>query len=247
MVKNMNMHKVLENFIARYFEKKLMPGIRKKYREMEEKYGASGAGDGELGKDYYVNSFGFQTEFMMRYMTIAFGIVCLFLVATAFRIGGDAWNGAGIFGVFFGICLILWGICRIRRGYIVYNTRWISVSRGGHWADETMDRLSGISVTGNLTLTFGIEKNMARKISIPLEGGQYMDFYPVSGKKLLPGDRRDPGKSLCQGKTQNMGRPGEIRCRLCMKNRLHFPDKYGTIFLARTIVFVRRTKVVSNE
>ena len=49
MVKNMNMHKVLENFIARYFEKKLMPGIRKKYREMEEKYGASGAGDGELG------------------------------------------------------------------------------------------------------------------------------------------------------------------------------------------------------
>ena len=176
MVKNMNMHKVLENFIARYFEKKLMPGIRKKYREMEEKYGASGAGDGELGKDYYVNSFGFQTEFMMRYMTIAFGIVCLFLVATAFRIGGDAWNGAGIFGVFFGICLILWGICRIRRGYIVYNTRWISVSRGGHWADETMDRLSGISVTGNLTLTFGIEKNMARKISIPLEGGQYMDF-----------------------------------------------------------------------
>ena len=200
-VKNMNMHRVLENFIARYFDKKLMPVIREKYRKMEEKYGSFG-GDGEQGKDYYVNSFGFQTEFMMRYMTIAFGIVCLFLVVTALRIGGDAWNGAGIFAAFFGICLILWGICRVRRGYVVYNTRWICVSRGGRWRDESMDRLEKISVSGSLTLTFGAGKD-ALNVGIPLEGSQYLDFTRFLEKNFPKVIGRIPEKVYARAKRKH--------------------------------------------
>ena len=39
----MNMHKLLEEFISRYFKNKLMPGIRENAKAMEEHYGASGA------------------------------------------------------------------------------------------------------------------------------------------------------------------------------------------------------------
>ena len=158
----MNMHKLLEEFISRYFKNKLMPGIRENAKAMEEHYGASGARELEPEKDYRISSFGFQTEFMMRYMLLAFGAVSVILLLITAGVNSGALQGAAIFGAFFVLCLFLWAICRVRRGFIVYSKDWIWLEKGKIRKEFSMKNVKALKVLGNLTLVFPGMEGMMR-------------------------------------------------------------------------------------
>ena len=91
----MNMNLIFEQFIARYFDKKLMPGIRENVRRLFAAHPSPKDEDKaeyEKGKDYYVNSFGFQTEFMMRYMLMAFVAVSAALLVISAAVNRKRWR-----------------------------------------------------------------------------------------------------------------------------------------------------------
>ncbi len=177
----MNMHKLLEEFISRYFKNKLMPGIRENAAVMEERYGAKkGGSSGDLAlepeKDYLISSFGFQTEFMMRYMLLAFGAVSVLLLLITAGVNSGALQGAAIFGVFFVLCLFLWAICRGRRGFIVYSKDWFWLEQGKNKKEFSMGDLKALNVSGPLTLVFSRDGGKEEAVRAPLEGGAYVEF-----------------------------------------------------------------------
>lgn len=175
----MNMNKILEEFIKKYFDTKLMPGIRKNASRLEKKYG-SGGDDQNIEGSYHVKSFGFQTSFMMRYMLMAFGAVCIILLIVSVAVNGNAMEGVKIFGAFFIFCLILWIICKLKSGFIVYAPAWLYVEKPGKKSEFPLEDLKEIKVSGNLTLIFSKDHQSAgknsEKIVVPLEGTQYEDF-----------------------------------------------------------------------
>lgn len=173
---SVNMHKLLEEFISRYFKNKLMPGIRENAKAMEEHYGASGARELEPEKDYRISSFGFQTEFMMRYMLLAFGAVSVILLLITAGVNSGALQGAAIFGAFFVLCLFLWAICRVRRGFIVYSKDWIWLEKGKIRKEFSMKNVKALKVLGNLTLVFSRDGGDDEAVRVPLEGGAYVEF-----------------------------------------------------------------------
>lgn len=207
----MDLNKILENFIAKYFEKKLLPGIRETACRLNRQYGggqsaAQAAGSGgqaaggtgqasgplACGKDYYVNCFGFQTSFMMRYMLMAFGAVCLLLLAVAAVVNREALEGVKIFGTFFILCFILWLVSKRQSGFIVYGLKWIYIDRPGKKQEFSFETLKEIKVVKKLTLVFE-----SAECVIPLEGVQYMDFMAFMEKnypkavKAVPKDVYD--------------------------------------------------------
>ncbi len=200
----MDLNKILENFIAKYFEKKLMPEIRETACRLNRQYGGvqsaaqdtGGAGQafGPLvcGKDYYVNCFGFQTSFMMRYMLMTFGAVCLLLLAVAAVVNREALEGVKIFGTFFILCFILWLVSKKQSGFIVYGPKWIYIDRPGKKQEFSFETLKKMRVVKKLTLVFE-----SAECVIPLEGVQYMDFMAFMEKnypkavKAVPKDVYD--------------------------------------------------------
>ena len=56
-----------------------------------------------------ISSFGFQTEFMMRYMLLAFGAVSVFLLLVAAGVNPGAMEGAAIFARYFSPCAWFFG------------------------------------------------------------------------------------------------------------------------------------------
>lgn len=200
----MDLNKILENFIAKYFEKKLMPEIRETACRLNRQYGgrqsaaqdtgSAGQAFGPLvcGKDYYVNCFGFQTSFMMRYMLMAFGAVCLLLLAVAAVVNREALEGVKIFGTFFILCFILWLVSKKQSGFIVYGPKWIYIDRPGKKQEFSFETLKKMRVVKKLTLVFE-----SAECVIPLEGIQYMDFMAFMEKnypkavKAVPKDVYD--------------------------------------------------------
>lgn len=184
----MNMNKILDDFIAKYFKKRLMPGIRANAKRLAKRYGKDSAVSADKpGEDYFVSCFGFQTAFMMRYMLMAFGAVCLVLLGVAALVNPGALEGVKIFGLFFVLCLILWLISKMQSGFIVYAPGWLYMERPGKKADFSLEQLASVSVKKKLTLVFSAASsdgseagNKAadgkKQVDIPLEGSQYMDF-----------------------------------------------------------------------
>lgn len=172
----MNMHKLLEDFIAKYFKEKLMPKIREDAAHMEEAYGEGRHLNHGENDRYQISAFGFQTEFMMRYMLLAFGAVSVFLLIVAVGVNPGAMEGAAIFAVFFALCLVLWGICRLHRGFIVYTKDWLYLSRGKQRQEFAMKDLEAVKVSGTLTLIFQTAPGSKLSLRVPLEGSAYVDF-----------------------------------------------------------------------
>lgn len=175
----MNMNKILEEFIKKYFDTKLMPGIQKNASRLQKKYGSKGS-DQNIEGSYHVKSFGFQTSFMMRYMLMAFGAVCIILLIVSAAVNGNAMEGVKIFGAFFVFCLLLWIICKLKSGFIVYAPDWLYVEKNGKKREFPLEELNEIKVSGTLTLVFSKNHEpggkSAEKIVVPLEGSQYEDF-----------------------------------------------------------------------
>lgn len=211
----MDMNRILESLIQKYFGKRLFPGLAAVYERLQRKYcgetGADGAadaaessaqhaaagnGDGQIlgtgaagkvgvqpGREYQFASFGFQTAFMMRYMTMAFAAVCVLLVIVALAVNTEAWQGVGIFGGFLGLCLLLWLISRMQSGIVVYTKDWIYVERPYKKLDFSFGQLTEMKVSGKLTLMMAERgsgtaagNGGACRVVIPLEGSQYNDF-----------------------------------------------------------------------
>ena len=172
----MNMPKILEDFIARYFSKKLMPGILENYRRLQKKYAKQSADNPKAGEDFYVASFGYQTSFMMRWMSMAFAAVCVILLVIALVVNPVAFIGLRIFGTFLVLCVILWLLSYAQSGFIVYTPDWIYIQRPGKRLDYGMDKLCEMKVKGKLTLYFTAAASGNVKAQVPLEGALYMDF-----------------------------------------------------------------------
>lgn len=209
----MDMNRILESLIRKYFGKRLFPGLAAVYERLQRKYGgetgvdgaaggdgdstqraatengdgqasgigAAGHGGAQPGRAYQFASFGFQTAFMMRYMTMAFAAVCVLLVIVALAVNPEAWRGVGIFGGFLGLCLLLWLISRLQSGIVVYTKDWIYVDRPYKKMDFSFGQLTEMKVSGKLTLMMsegcsGAGSGGVCRVVIPLEGAQYNDF-----------------------------------------------------------------------
>lgn len=217
----MDMNRILESLIRKYFGKRLFPGLAVVYERLQRKYGgemgvdgsagdstqraatengdgmqraaaengdgqglgtgAAGNGGIQPGREYQFASFGFQTAFMMRYMTMAFGAVCVLLMIVALAVNPEAWRGVGIFGGFLGLCLLLWLISRLQSGIVVYTKDWIYVDRPYKKMDFSFGQLTEMKVSGKLTLVMaegdsGAGGGGACRVVIPLEGAQYNEF-----------------------------------------------------------------------
>ena len=194
----MNMPLILEAFIAKYFNKKLMPGIVENYRRLQKKYGRTAVEMPRSGEDFFVASFGYQTSFMMRYMAMAFGAVCVILLVLALTVNPVSFEGLKIFFTFFVLCVILWLITLLQSGYVVYTSDWLYVKRPGKFSEFSMACLEGIKVKGKLTLIFSKEEQTS--VEIPLEGSLYMDFVTFCEKHFphiiaeIPADEYDKAK-----------------------------------------------------
>lgn len=189
----MDFNVLLQKRIMQYFEKKLMPGIISKAAGLEKEYG-SGEGEPVYNKDFFVGSFGFQTLFMMRYMLITFGVICLFLLVMTIAVNPSALEGVKIFGTFFILCLLLFGVCVLQGGYVVYSKDWIYVNQFRKQRSFSMAELEAVDVSKKLTLIFGADNAAGKKgdvphktgaaayaggkrrLAIPLEGQQYVQF-----------------------------------------------------------------------
>ena len=208
----MDMNRILESLIRKYFGKQLFPGLADVYERLQRKYGgetgAAGddtpcaatekdqvlkdgaAGNGALpGREYQFASFGFQTAFMMRYMSMAFAAVCVLLVIVALAVNPGAWQGAGIFGGFLGLCLLLWLISRMQSGIVAYTKDWIYVERPFGKLDFSFRQLTEIKVSGKLTLMMADGNGETGhggtdRVVIPLEGTQYNDFMAFMEKNF---------------------------------------------------------------
>ena len=104
----MNMPFVLIQNIQKYFNKKLMPKIIEVYKKLQTKHGKDAAADPKAGVDFNLLSFGYQTSFMMRYMSIAFGIVSILLLVLGVTVNPGSLEGLKIFLTFFVLCVLLW-------------------------------------------------------------------------------------------------------------------------------------------
>ena len=181
----MNMNLILEQFIARYFDKKLMPGIRENVRRLFAAHPSPKDEDKaeyEKGKDYYVNSFGFQTEFMMRYMLMAFVAVSAALLVISAAVNREALEGFKIFALFTGLCLVLWIICKMRAGFMVYAPEWLYVQKQKNIREFLWSDLKEVKVSKSLTLIFEGEA----PVVVPLEGSQYVDCMKFLEKHCAP-------------------------------------------------------------
>ena len=209
----MNMNSILEGFIARFFRKRLMPGILDGYRRLQGKYGAAGdcvneggAGDGnpQAGVDFFVGSFGFQTAFMMKYMCMAFGAVCVALLVISLGVNSEAFQGLQIFLTFFGLCLVLWALSKLQSGFVVYTRDWLFVNRPFRKADFDLKLLSEVLVEKQLTLVFSENGSSGgAKVVVPLEGNVYLDFMVFLEREFPEVYSRIPKDKLAKGRKKH--------------------------------------------
>ena len=172
----MNMPFILIQRIQKYFEKKLMPGIIEVYKKLQTKHGKTIESDPKAGVDFNLLSFGYQTSFIMRYMTIGFGILCLFLLISALGAKTESLEGLKIFVMFFVICIVLWLITLRKTGYVMYTKDWIYVKRAGDFKAFGMDQFVELKIKGDLTLIFENYKGERIAVKAPLEGEYYSKF-----------------------------------------------------------------------
>ncbi len=172
----MNMPFVLIQMIQKHFKNKLMPGIIEVYKKLQVKHGKDVASDPKAGIDFNLSSFGYQTSFMMRYMSIAFGIVSILLLVLGLTVNPGSLEGLKIFVVFFVLCLLLWLVTLRKTGYIVYTTDWIYVKRCTDFKAFGVDQLVELKVKGDLALVFENYKGERIVVKAPLEGEYYEKF-----------------------------------------------------------------------
>ncbi len=172
----MNMPLILEQFIQKYFNKRLMPGIIEVYKKLQKKHGKAVAENPKAGVDFYIASFGYQTSFMMRYMAMAFGAVCIILLVLGLTVNPDSLMGLRIFLTFFVLCVLLWLITYKNSGYVVYTRDWLYVKRPGDFFAFAMDNLDSLKVKGKLALVFLENDGNKKTVEIPLESELYVNF-----------------------------------------------------------------------
>ncbi len=172
----MNMPFVLIQMIQKYFNNKLMPGIIDVYKKLQTKHGKDIAKDPKAGIDFFLSSFGYQTSFMMRYMSIAFGIVSILLLILGLTVNPGSLEGLKIFLTFFVLCLLLWLMALRKTGYIIYTPDWIYVKRFTDFKAFGVDQLVELKVKGDLALVFENYKGEKIVVKAPLEGAYYEKF-----------------------------------------------------------------------
>ena len=172
----MNMPFVLIQMIQKHFNNKLMPGIIEVYKKLQVKHGKDAANDPKAGIDFYLSSFGYQTSFMMRYMTIAFGIVSIILLVLGLTVNSGSLEGLKIFFTFFILCALLWLATLRKTGYVIYTSDWIYVKRFTDFKAFGVDQLVELKVKGDLALVFENYKGEKIVVKAPLEGAYYEKF-----------------------------------------------------------------------
>ena len=202
----MNMNNILEGVIARFFRKRLMGRILEVYGRLQEKYGKDGLkGEPEAGVDFFVASFGFQTAFMMKYMCMAFGAVCVALLVISLAVNEAAFQGLQIFLTFFVLCLILWALSKLQSGFVVYTRDWLYVDRPFRKADFAMDRLMEVRVDKQLRLVFGPDGDASGGVTVvvPLEGSLSLDFMGFLEREFSQIYSRIPKDKLAKGRKKH--------------------------------------------